>query len=54
MPSITNANLYAPTILLAEKAADLIAGVTPLETSSARWYRHDVAAATGVAGEARR
>ena len=54
MPSITNANLYAPTMMLAEKAADLIAGVTPLEPSSARWYRHDVAAATGVAGEARR
>src|SRR4029078_3195826 len=30
MPSITNAILYAPTMILAEKAADVSAGVTPL------------------------
>jgi choline dehydrogenase len=30
MPSITNANTYAPTMMLAEKAADLILGNTPL------------------------
>jgi choline dehydrogenase len=29
-PSITNANTYAPTMMLAEKAADLILGNTPL------------------------
>ena len=39
MPSITNANLYAPTMMLAEKAADVVLGATPLEPSTARWYR---------------
>ena len=39
MPSITNANLYAPTMMLAEKAADIVLGATPLEPSTAHWYR---------------
>ena len=29
-PSITNANIYAPVMMVAEKAADLILGNTPL------------------------
>jgi len=29
-PSITNANTYAPTLMLAEKAADILLGNTPL------------------------
>jgi choline dehydrogenase len=41
-PSITNANIYAPTMMVAEKAADLIRGNTPLEPSGAGFYRRDI------------
>jgi choline dehydrogenase len=40
MPYITNANLYAPVMMIAEKAADLIKGVTPLPPSHTDFYRH--------------
>lgn len=38
-PYITNANIYAPTMMVAEKAADLIAGNTPLPPQPIEFYR---------------
>jgi choline dehydrogenase len=40
MPYVTNGNIYAPIIMLAEKAADLIAGNTPLPPQATPFYRH--------------
>ena len=39
-PFVTNGNIYAPVMMVAEKAADLIAGNTPLPAASVPWYRH--------------
>ena len=39
-PYVTNGNIYAPAMMVAEKAADLILGATPLEPSEAPFYRH--------------
>ncbi|WP_188744892.1 choline dehydrogenase [Phycicoccus endophyticus] len=38
MPYVTNGNIYAPVVMLAEKAADLIRGDAPLPPSDAPWY----------------
>jgi choline dehydrogenase len=40
MPYVTNGNIYAPVMMLAEKAADLIAGREPLAAEAAPFYRH--------------
>ncbi|MBA2739315.1 MAG: choline dehydrogenase [Nocardioidaceae bacterium] len=53
MPSITNGNIYAPVMMLAEKAADLIAGNTPLPASDAPFYRHRDASAPYPPGDSR-
>jgi len=39
-PTVTNANIYAPVMMVAEKAADLIAGNTPLAPDARPFYRH--------------
>ncbi|MGO1591167.1 MAG: choline dehydrogenase [Ancrocorticia sp.] len=40
MPYVTNGNIYAPVMMLAEKAADLIAGNTPLDPINVPFYKH--------------
>ena len=40
MPYVTNGNIYAPVMMVAEKAADLILGKTPLDPESVEFYRH--------------
>ena len=47
MPYVTNGNIYAPVMMVAEKAADLILGNTPLPPEHTPFYRHvpDAAAA---------
>ena len=40
MPYVTNGNIYAPVMMLAEKAADLILGNAPLAPEVVDFYRH--------------
>ena len=40
MPYITNGNIYAPVMMMAEKAADLILQNTPLPAEPLEFYRH--------------
>jgi choline dehydrogenase len=40
MPYVTNGNIYAPVMMLAEKAADLIIGNPPLAAEMVNFYRH--------------
>jgi choline dehydrogenase len=40
MPYVTNGNIYAPVMMVAEKAADLILGDTPLAPEHTPFYRH--------------
>ena len=39
-PYVTNGNIYAPVMMVAEKAADLILGKTPLPAENIEFYRH--------------
>jgi choline dehydrogenase len=39
-PTVPNGNIYAPVMMTAEKAADLILGNTPLEPPMLEFYRH--------------
>jgi choline dehydrogenase len=39
MPYVTNGNIYAPVMMMAEKAADLIMGNVPLEPEHVPFYR---------------
>jgi choline dehydrogenase len=41
MPYVTNGNIYAPVMMIAEKAADLIMGNTPLPPEELPFYRHN-------------
>ena len=42
-PYVTNGNIYAPVMMVAEKAADLILGNTPLEPLDVPFFRRDKA-----------
>jgi choline dehydrogenase len=40
MRYVTNGNIYAPVMMVAEKAADLVLGNTPLPAAAVDFYRH--------------
>ncbi len=51
MPYVTNGNIYAPVMMLAEKAAGRIRGDTPLPPEPIPFYRHGVSASgSGATG----
>jgi choline dehydrogenase len=41
LPYVPNGNIYAPVMMVAEKAADLILGNTPLAPATVSFYRHE-------------
>ncbi|GAB3622907.1 choline dehydrogenase [Mariniluteicoccus endophyticus] len=52
-PTITNGNIYAPVMMVAEKAADLIAGNTPLPAEHPPVYRANAGMPIFPPGDAR-
>lgn len=52
MPYVTNGNIYAPIMMMAEKAADLILGNTPLAPEHVEFHRHQPAPVREAAGQA--
>jgi choline dehydrogenase len=48
-PYVTNGNIYAPTMMTAEKSADMILGNTPLAAENVEFYRHTPSAASAAA-----
>jgi choline dehydrogenase len=50
---VTNGNIYAPTMMTAEKASDLIRGLTPLEPINEPFYRHQPTGAGAANGDGR-
>jgi choline dehydrogenase len=47
MRYVTNGNIYAPVMMVAEKSADMILGNTPLEPEKVEFYRHSPVAGQG-------
>jgi choline dehydrogenase len=45
-PYVPNGNIYAPVMMVAERASDLILGATPLPPASVDFYRHAERAAS--------
>jgi choline dehydrogenase len=54
MPYVTNGNIYAPVMMLAEKASDLVLGNTPLPAEPVDFYRHRSSEALAEGGAAKR
>jgi choline dehydrogenase len=52
-PYVTNANIYAPTMMVAEKASDLIRGNTPLPPQPIDFYRAEMRRGSGEKPEPR-
>jgi choline dehydrogenase len=49
-PYVTNGNIYAPVMMAAEKAVDLILEKTPLPAEPVEWYRYEPRASEAPAG----
>src|SRR5919108_198001 len=48
MPYVTNGNIFAPVMMIAEKAADLVLGNAPLAPAEVEFYRHAGSAAAST------